>query len=202
MSYFNTEPLRSPYEIVQFSHSVVSDSEWTDSPWTAARQASLSITSSWSLLKLMSIESVMPSNHLILYCTPVLLPSIFPSIRGFRGILITLSHSFIGNISWTNTSSAQCWHMQAQKNNIWDSCCWLPIVMVINCAFIKRIGVGIYSLLRLFSDSQIIWVHPTHQHGRRPGDSLGQSFLLTTIMVAKNTVASFGNQSPKSIINE
>ena len=52
-------------------------------PWTAARQASLSITNSWSLLKLMSIESVMPSNHLIL-CHPLLLqPSIFPSIRVF-----------------------------------------------------------------------------------------------------------------------
>ena len=50
-------------------------------PWTATRQASLSITSSWSLLKLMSIESVMPSHHLIL-CHPLLL-SIFPSIRIF-----------------------------------------------------------------------------------------------------------------------
>ena len=49
---------------------------------TAARQASLSITNSRSLLKLMSIESVMPSNHLIL-CRPLLLPSIFPSIRVF-----------------------------------------------------------------------------------------------------------------------
>ena len=50
-------------------------------PWTAARQASLSFTNSQSLLKLMSIESVMPSNHLIL-CRPLLLlPSIFPSIR-------------------------------------------------------------------------------------------------------------------------
>ena len=51
-------------------------------PWTAAHQASLSITNSWSLIKLMSIESVMPSNHLIL-CCPLLLPSIFPSIRVF-----------------------------------------------------------------------------------------------------------------------
>ena len=50
-------------------------------PWTAARQASLSITNSWSLLKAMSIESVMPSNHLILCCLHFLLPSIFPSIR-------------------------------------------------------------------------------------------------------------------------
>ena len=65
---------------VQFSRSVMSDSA---SPWTTARQASLSITNSCSLLKLMSIESVMPSNHLI-PCRPLLLlPSIFPSIRVF-----------------------------------------------------------------------------------------------------------------------
>ena len=51
-------------------------------PWTTARQASLSITNSWSPPKPMSIESVMPSNHLIL-CCPLLLPSIFPSIRVF-----------------------------------------------------------------------------------------------------------------------
>ena len=65
---------------VQFSHSVVSNSA---TPWTAAHQVSLSITNSWSLLKLMSIELVMPSNHLIL-CRPLLLPpSIFPSIKVF-----------------------------------------------------------------------------------------------------------------------
>ena len=52
--------------------------------WTAAHQASLSVTNSWSLLKLffLSIESVMPSNHLIL-CCPLLLPSVFPRIRLF-----------------------------------------------------------------------------------------------------------------------
>ena len=52
-------------------------------PWTAACQASLSITNFWSLLKLMPIESVMPSNHLILYRSLLLLPSIFPSFRVF-----------------------------------------------------------------------------------------------------------------------
>ena len=63
-----------------FSRSVVSDSA---TPWTAARHTSLFITNSRSLVKLMSIESVMPSNHLIL-CHPLLcLPSIFPSIRVF-----------------------------------------------------------------------------------------------------------------------
>ena len=52
-------------------------------PWTIARQASLSFTISWSLFKLMSIELVMPSNHLILCCRLLLLPSVFPSIRVF-----------------------------------------------------------------------------------------------------------------------
>ena len=52
-------------------------------PWNAAHQASLSITNSQSLLKLMSIESVVPSNHLILCCPILLPPSIFPSIRVF-----------------------------------------------------------------------------------------------------------------------
>ena len=52
-------------------------------PWTTAHQASLSITNSWSLPKIMSIESVMPSNHLILYRHLLLLPSIFPSISVF-----------------------------------------------------------------------------------------------------------------------
>ena len=52
-------------------------------PWTATCQAPLSITNSWSLLKLMSIQSVMPSNHLILCHPLLLLPSVFPSIRVF-----------------------------------------------------------------------------------------------------------------------
>ena len=68
------------FSSVQFSCSVVSDSV---TPWTAARQASLSITNSWSLLKHISIESVMPCNHLILCHPHLLLPSIFPSIRVF-----------------------------------------------------------------------------------------------------------------------
>ena len=56
-------------------------------PWTAACQASLSISNSWSLLKLMSIESVMSSNHLIL-CHPLFLPSIFPSMRVYSNELV------------------------------------------------------------------------------------------------------------------
>ena len=66
---------------VQFSLSCVWPHVVTS--WTEAHQASLSITNSWSLLKLMSIELVMPSNHLILCCPLLLLPSIFTSIRVF-----------------------------------------------------------------------------------------------------------------------
>ena len=65
---------------VQFSRSVMSDSA---TPWTAARQASLSITNSQSSLRLTSIESVMPSSHPIVCHPLLLLPSIFPNIRGF-----------------------------------------------------------------------------------------------------------------------
>ena len=69
------------FEHSQFSHS--SCVQIFPIPWTAACQASLSITNSWSLLKLMSIESVIPPNHLILCCPFLLLPSIFPGIRVF-----------------------------------------------------------------------------------------------------------------------
>ena len=74
-------------------------------PWTAAYQASLSITNSWSLLKLMSIESVVSSNHLIL-CHPLLfLPSIFPSIRVF-------SNESVVRIRWS-----KCWSFSISPSN-------------------------------------------------------------------------------------
>ena len=71
-------------EVLQFSSvQSLSRVQLFVTPWTTVRQASLSITNSQSLLKLMSIEWEMPSNHLILYCPLFLLPSIFPSIRVF-----------------------------------------------------------------------------------------------------------------------
>ena len=79
-SLFLTLSRSIQFSSVQFSRSVMSDSA---TPWTAARQASLSIANTQSLPKLMSIESVMPSYHLILCCPLLLLPSIFPSIRVF-----------------------------------------------------------------------------------------------------------------------
>ena len=77
---------------VQFS-SITQSCPTLCNPMDAAHQASLSITNSWSLLKLMSIESVMPSNHLILCRPHLLLPSIFPSIRVF-------SSESVLHISW------------------------------------------------------------------------------------------------------
>ena len=104
-----------------FSHSVVSDSVI---PWTVTHQASLSFTVSWSLLQLTSIESVMPSNHLILCHPLLLLPSIFPTIRVFfnelalhirwskyRSFSFSLSNEYSGliffRIDWFDLLAAQ-----------------------------------------------------------------------------------------------
>ena len=99
-------------QFISVSHSAVYDSV---NSWTAARQASLSITNSKSLPKLMSVESVMPSSHLILCHSLLLLPSIFPSIRVFSnqsalcirwpkywslGFNISLSNEYPGLISF------------------------------------------------------------------------------------------------------
>ena len=84
-------------------------------PWTAACQASLPITNTQSLLKLMSVELVMPSNHLILCCPLLLLPSFFPSIRIF-------SSESVLHIRWP-----KCWSFSFSINltkNIQD---WFPL---------------------------------------------------------------------------
>ena len=81
---FSLRHLHSNTTSVQFSSiQSLSRVQLFATPWTAVRQASLSITNSWSLLKLMSVELVMPSNHLILRHPLLLLASIFPSIRVF-----------------------------------------------------------------------------------------------------------------------
>ena len=84
---YNSKRYMHPY--AQFSSiQTVSHVQLFATPWTAACQASLSITDSQSLLKLVSIESVMQSNYLILCCPHLLLPSIFPSIRVFSSELV------------------------------------------------------------------------------------------------------------------
>ena len=95
--------------VSQFSHSDVSDSLRSHQPPTAL-QASLSITNSWSLPKLMSIELAMPSKHLILCHPLLLLPSIFPSIRDFSNKSVLLIRwpkywSFTFSISPSNEYS-------------------------------------------------------------------------------------------------
>ena len=88
---------------VQFSSVHLLSCVWLSAtPWTAACQASLIITNSWSLLKLMSTESVMPSNNLILCHPLLLLPSIFPSIR----------ERFLGKILWKDS----CWKDFSNKS--------------------------------------------------------------------------------------
>ena len=107
--FFTTEPPGKP--TFQFSSSLTHVRLFV-TPWTAACQASLSITNSWSLLKLMSIELVMPSNHLI-FCHPLLLlPSIFPSIRVFSNESVLCIRwpkywSFSFNISPSNEHSKE-----------------------------------------------------------------------------------------------
>ena len=121
-------------------------------PWTAACQASLSITNSRSLLKLMSIESVMPSNHLIL-CHPLLLPpSILPSIRVFSSesvlhkgsqsigvsVSITPSNEYSGLISfridWLNLLAAQgtlnnlLQHHSSKASVLWHSAFFFSVL--------------------------------------------------------------------------
>ena len=96
-----------PGPSVQFSCSVVSDSV---TPWTTAHQASLSITNCQNLLKLMYIELMMPSNHLILRLPLLLLPSIFPSIGVFSNESVLRIRwpkywSFCFNISPSNEYS-------------------------------------------------------------------------------------------------
>ena len=90
MAWWGNSPKCLHLILVQFSSDQSLSHVWLFViPWTAAWQVSLSLTLSWILLKLMSIESVMPSNHLVL-CRPLLLlPSIFPGIRSFL-----MSHLF------------------------------------------------------------------------------------------------------------
>ena len=108
-------------------------------PWTAARQASLSISNSRSLLKLMSIELVVPSNHLIL-CRPLLLlPSIFPSVMVFSEELVLC----IWLPKWPNlykkykqgSSLVVQWHIKKQRHYFADKVCPVKVMvfLVIMC---------------------------------------------------------------------
>ena len=106
-------------------------------PWTAACQASLSFTISWSLLKLMSIESVMPSNHLTFCCPLLLLPSVFPSIRVFFNESALLS----GGQSIGASGSASVLPMNIQD--------WFPL------GWTDLISLQSKGLSRIFSNTTV-----------------------------------------------
>ena len=131
---------------IPFSVQLLNHVQPFATPWTAARQASLSITNSWSLLKLMSTESVMPSNHLILCCPLLLLLSIFPSLRvcsnrsvlrirwpkcGSFGFSVSSSNEYPGLISfrmdWLDLIAVQgtleslLQHHTSKASNLWRS---------------------------------------------------------------------------------
>ena len=124
--------------VIQFSSVQPLSRLWLFvTPWTAARQASLSITNSWSLLKPMPVESVMPSNHLIL-CRPLLLsPSIFPSIWVF-------SNESVLHIKWPKYWSSAS--MSVLPMNIQD---WFPL------GWTGWISLQSKGLLRVFSKTTV-----------------------------------------------
>ena len=112
-------------------------------PWTATHQASLSITNSWSSLKLMSIKSVMPSNHLIL-CHPILLvPSIFPRITVFY-------NESVLRISWPKYWSFSFSFGISPSMNIQG---WFPLGLTDLIFFLSK------GLSRVFSNTTV----PKHQ---------------------------------------
>ena len=120
-------------------------------PWIAAHQGSLSITNSWSLLKLMSVESVMPSNHLVLCLPLLLLPSVFHSIRVFSSesvlhirwpkywsfsLSISLSSEYSGLISfrmdWLDLLAVQgTLKRLLQHHNSKSSILWCPAFFIV-----------------------------------------------------------------------
>ena len=118
-----------------FSHSVHVQIFVT--PWTAARQASLSIINSWSLLKLTSIELVMPPNYLILCHPLLLLPSIFPSIRVF-------SNDSVLHIRWLKIGVSAL--ASVLPMNIQD---WFPL------GWTGWISLQFKSLSRVFSNTKV-----------------------------------------------
>ena len=111
--------------------------------WTSTHQASLSIMNSWSLLKLISIELVMPSNHHILCCPLLLLPSIFPSLRSFP-----MSQFFAsGGQSIRDSASASVLPMNIQD--------WFPLGLT---GWISLQSMGLSSLLQHHSSkASILW---------------------------------------------
>ena len=123
-------------------------------PWTATHQASLSFTISWSLLKFMSIESVMPSNYLVLCCPLLLLPSIFPSIRVFSSEpAVHIRWPKAQNMAFTEPARNPCSEAESQAGcycsvtvmsdsaTPWTIACQAPLSSTISWSWLKFISI-------------------------------------------------------------
>ena len=156
-------------------------------PWIAARQASLSITNSQSSLKITSIESVMPSNYLILCHSLLLLPSIFPSIRVFSNELVLCTR-------WSkywSFSSASILSMNIQD--------WFPLGLTVLISFQFK---GLKSLLRHYSSkasilrcSAVFIVQLSH-----PYMTTGKTIALTRRTFADKLMSLLFNMLSKLVI--
>ena len=130
-----------------FGHSLsvqsLSCAQLFATPWTAAHQASLSITNSWSVLKIMSIESVMPSNHPSLCCPLLFLPSILPSIRVF-------SNESVLHIKWPSTGVSASASVLPMNIQDWSPLGWTGWISL------QPKGLSIESLLQHHSSKASI----------------------------------------------
>ena len=117
-------------------------------PWTAARQASLSFTVSWSLLKLMSVVSMMWSNHLVLYRPLLLLPSVLPSIRGF-------SNESARRISWP-----KYWNLSFSISQLVNIQGWFPLGLTGLISFLSK-GLSRVSSSTTIQKHQLFGVQPS-----------------------------------------
>ena len=152
--------LQSPSALIFSSVQSLSHVRLFATPWTAACQAFLSITNSWSLLKLMPIESVMPSNHLIL-CHP-LLPSIFSSIRVF-------SIESVLRIRWP------CWSFSIRPSNEYSGL----ISFRIDRFDLLAVQGTLNSLLQDYSSKASILLHSAVVQYSHPYMTTGKTIALT-----------------------
>ena len=155
-------------------------------PWTAACYASLSITNSQSLLKLMSVESVMPSNHLILCCPLLLLPSILPSIRVF-------SNESVLRIRWP-----KYWSFNISPSNEYSRLIsfrvdWFDLLAVQGT--LKSLFQHHSSKASILRHSDFFMVHLSH-----PYMTTGKTIALTRQTFVGKVVSLFFNMMSRFVI--
>ena len=154
--------------------------------WTVASQASLSVTNSWSLLKLMSIKSVMPSNHLILCHLLLLLPSIFPIIRVFANesalcIRWPKNWSFSFSISLSSVYSG----LISFRINWFDLAIQGTLKSLLQHHSPKALILQHFFMVQLLHD------YGPSAHGYRKDDNFVRTFVGKVMSLLFNTLSSF-----------